>query len=205
MIPIHEYTHGISNRLTGGAANAQCLQSVESRGLGEGWGDAIALYLTRTPKSFAEEIVYASAYVIDNPTGIRHRPYTTRMDLNPYLYSHIAKYPESHDMGEIFTAFLYDMYWNLVTAFGFNADIMDNTSRSGSNVAMQLLIGGMMFQPCNPTFIEARNAILTADDHYYKSSHRCFIWKAFARRGMGVFALDYANVPVDEYSLPPGC
>ena len=34
-IPIHEYGHGISNRLTGGAANVNCLQTTEARGLGE--------------------------------------------------------------------------------------------------------------------------------------------------------------------------
>jgi extracellular elastinolytic metalloproteinase len=35
-IPIHEYAHGISNRLTGGPANSNCLSAVESRAMGEG-------------------------------------------------------------------------------------------------------------------------------------------------------------------------
>jgi extracellular elastinolytic metalloproteinase len=34
-IPIHEYTHGISNRLTGGPSNVHCLQTQEAAGLGE--------------------------------------------------------------------------------------------------------------------------------------------------------------------------
>lgn len=38
---LHEYAHGLSNRLTGGGA-AQCLQTTESGGLGEGWSDAFA-------------------------------------------------------------------------------------------------------------------------------------------------------------------
>ena len=40
-IVIHEMTHGISNRLTGGGT-AACLQNLESRSLGEGWSDTMA-------------------------------------------------------------------------------------------------------------------------------------------------------------------
>jgi len=38
---VHEMTHGITSRMTGGGT-ATCLESVESRGLGEGWSDALA-------------------------------------------------------------------------------------------------------------------------------------------------------------------
>jgi Fungalysin metallopeptidase (M36) len=34
-IPIHEFTHGVSNRLTGGATNPECLEKTESGGMGE--------------------------------------------------------------------------------------------------------------------------------------------------------------------------
>ena len=40
----HEYTHGISNRLTGGPANADCLWNAEQ--MGEGWSDYMALMVT---------------------------------------------------------------------------------------------------------------------------------------------------------------
>jgi extracellular elastinolytic metalloproteinase len=36
-IIIHEYAHGISNRLTGGPSNTGCLGSGEAGGMGEGW------------------------------------------------------------------------------------------------------------------------------------------------------------------------
>jgi extracellular elastinolytic metalloproteinase len=35
-VPIHEYTHGISNRLTGGSAQGNCLGDTISGGMGEG-------------------------------------------------------------------------------------------------------------------------------------------------------------------------
>lgn len=41
-IVIHEYSHGLSTRLTGGPANSGCLGFGESGGMGEGWGDAMA-------------------------------------------------------------------------------------------------------------------------------------------------------------------
>ena len=44
-IIVHEMTHGITNRLTGGGTG-RCLQGNESRGLGEGWSDAMAEYAT---------------------------------------------------------------------------------------------------------------------------------------------------------------
>ena len=44
---ILEYTHGISNRLTGGSASANCLRTLVARGMGEGWSDALSIYLTQ--------------------------------------------------------------------------------------------------------------------------------------------------------------
>ena len=37
---VHEITHGITNRMTGGGT-ATCLEGTESKGLGEGWSDAM--------------------------------------------------------------------------------------------------------------------------------------------------------------------
>ncbi len=37
-IVIHELSHGLSSRLTGGPANSGCLGWGESGGMGEGWG-----------------------------------------------------------------------------------------------------------------------------------------------------------------------
>lgn len=40
-IVVHENTHGITNRMTGGGTG-RCLQTMEAGGLGEGWSDAMA-------------------------------------------------------------------------------------------------------------------------------------------------------------------
>lgn len=40
-IVIHELSHGLSSRLTGGPKNAGCLGWGESGGMGEGWGGSL--------------------------------------------------------------------------------------------------------------------------------------------------------------------
>ena len=45
-VVVHEYGHGISNRLTGGPSQAGCLGNAEQ--MGEGWSDYYALLLTDT-------------------------------------------------------------------------------------------------------------------------------------------------------------
>ncbi len=40
-IVIHELTHGVTNRMTGGGTG-RCLQTTEAGGMGEGWSDSMA-------------------------------------------------------------------------------------------------------------------------------------------------------------------
>jgi hypothetical protein len=64
-------------------------------------------------------------------------------------------------------------------------------------------------QPCRPTFIHARDAILDADKARTGGVNQCSIWKAFAKRGLGADArrsddpLDHLS-RVDSYNLPNG-
>ena len=41
-ILIHELSHGLSARLTGGPKNSGCLGWAESGGMGEGWGGSLS-------------------------------------------------------------------------------------------------------------------------------------------------------------------
>ena len=38
-IVVHEYGHGLSNRLVGARVSASCLSGMQSRAMGEGWSD----------------------------------------------------------------------------------------------------------------------------------------------------------------------
>ncbi|KAL2914664.1 hypothetical protein HK105_205803 [Polyrhizophydium stewartii] len=201
-VTIHEYTHGISTRLTGGAATGQCLRDLESTSLGEGWSDFVALVLTAKASDTINKPVFIAQYSTGNPAGLRSYPYTTDMAVNPLKYSDLTTRTEPHAAGEVWVEMLWEMYWNLVTKYGFNANLYDAKSTAGNVVALQLVISGMMHQPCNPTIIQARDAILTADQTFYGGKFKCDIWKGFAKRGLG----NGATVDkVNNFDLPWEC
>ena len=57
---------------------------------------------------------------------------------------------------------LWEMYWNLVDRYGYNADMYAPWNKGGNNLAIQLVTDGMKLQPCLPGFVDGRNAILQA-------------------------------------------
>lgn len=186
-IPIHEFTHGITNRMTGGSRSGACLSAKEANGLGEGWSDSVAMFLLRTAKSTRDDDFLTGTYVLNGP-GSRTHPYSTDMTRNPWVFANLEDLTDEHDMGEIWASILNEVYWNLVEAHGYSADWMDSSRDNGNIIAMRLLFGGLTYQPCNPTFIQARDAILATDEHTFNYKYKCLIWKAFAKRGMGLDA-----------------
>ncbi|KAL2912347.1 decapping endonuclease targeting mRNA [Polyrhizophydium stewartii] len=201
-IPLHEYTHGISNRLTGGSATGQCLETTESGGMGEGWSDFVALVVTAKSTDTGTQAIPVGTYVENNTAGIRSYPYSTSLTTNPLKYSSLASRTEVHDIGEVWVELLWEVYWNLVNKYGFSTNLYDAKSTAGNVVALQLVIGGMMAQPCNPTIIQARDAILTADQTYYGGKNKCDIWAGFAKRGAGFSA---TTTKTDKFDLPAEC
>lgn len=190
----HEFAHGISNRLTGGPAQAGCLQNTEQ--MGEGWSDYYSLMFTQnwatstlttgfsTPRSIG---TYASGQSASS-IGIRTQRYSTNFNVNNKVYAATIS-TAVHDRGEIWCATLWDMTWNIINQVGFiNPNLFDNTNLGGNSIALRLVTEGMKLQPCSPGFIDARNAILQADQILYGGAHLCSIWEAFRRRGMGAFA-----------------
>jgi len=55
----------------------------------------------------------------------------------------------------------------------------------GNNIALELILLGMKLTPVNPGFVDARDAILRADEAIYGGANACIIWEAFAKRGLG--------------------
>ncbi|KAH6571487.1 hypothetical protein BASA60_007133 [Batrachochytrium salamandrivorans] len=185
-IIVHEYAHGISNRLTGGSSTASCLDTDEAGSMGEGWGDIMTLIVLAKSSDTATTKVFIGAYAKDIPAGLRSRPYTTDMTANSLTYSDLKTRILAHDAGEVWASMLWEVYWNLVIKHGFSANLYDASQSAGNIVTMKIIIGGMMLQSCNPTLINARNAILDADVNYYDGVNRCEIYKGFAKRGLGL-------------------
>ena len=98
----HEYGHGVSNRLTGGPNNSNCLNNGEQGG--EGWSDWFALMYTIEPGDSGGAARGMGTYAIGEPvngSGIRRYPYSTNMSINPQTYADLALSSEVHDIGEI--------------------------------------------------------------------------------------------------------
>ena len=73
-IIVHEMTHGITNRMTGGGTG-RCLQTTEAGGMGEGWSDALAEWTEQKSGTITDYVL--GDYVTNNANGIRTAPYST--------------------------------------------------------------------------------------------------------------------------------
>jgi len=207
-IVTHEYVHGVTNRLTGGAANVLCLQLLQSAGLGEGWSDFVSIALTHKPGATRADPRTLGAYSVGNSLGpgLRRYPYSTELAVNPLTLADLASVPEVHAIGEIWAVTLWEMYWNLVDEYGFDADLV--AGAGGNNLALRLVIDALSLQPCSPTFTSARNAILQADLLDTGGANRCPIWAAFARRGVGLSANAGSASGVSavaDFNVPADC
>ena len=92
-IVVHEYGHGVSNRLTGGGTG-RCLQTVEAGGMGEGWSDTLAS-LTEIKSVDLKDFTLGS-FVTNTTGGIRSYPYSTNKATNPLMYSSLASRNEGN-------------------------------------------------------------------------------------------------------------
>jgi len=199
-IIIHEYGHGISNRLTGGPSNVNCLSGAEPGGMGEGWGDWWATALRQHPTYTRYDIFPMAPY--SNLVGIRKFPYTTDMSTNPETYSYIrrAGYEGVHAKGAVWAGILWEAYWNFVDEMGFSTDWY--TGIGGNNKILQDVVDGLKIQPCRPTFVDARDAILQADRINWNGENLCLLWRGFAKRGLGVGAM---SPGFESFELPNEC
>ncbi len=207
-IIIHEYGHGISNRLTGGPANVECLNNAEQ--MGEGWSDWFALAMTAKANDTGPQARAMGTYVLGEPAdgpGIRPFPYSTNMTVNPQTYNFIKLHPEVHAVGTVWTAMLWEMYWALRDKQGFSPDLYNGTG--GNNLALLLAIDGLKLQTCSPGFVDGRNAILLADQLNTGGANQCTIWQAFAKRGLGFSAeqgsSDSTTDGKEAFDLPTAC
>ncbi|HAY71083.1 MAG TPA: hypothetical protein DCX89_04275 [Saprospirales bacterium] len=193
----HEFTHGITTRLTGGPDNSSCLSNPDINGdgnpdgeqMGEGWSDFYALAFTTREGDLGTDVRGIGTYVTGqqvNGKGIRNYPYSTDMSINPITYDFIRGRNVPHGVGEVWAVTLWDLYWKFIDLYGFDPSWESTTS--GNFKALLLITDALKMQPCNPGFLDGRDAVLLADEINFGGEHQCLLWEVFARRGMGFFA-----------------
>ena len=219
-IVIHEYCHGLSNRLVGGGVG---LSANQSRGMGEGWSDFYGLALLAEPGDDINGNYAAGGYATRQFSGltqnyyfgIRRYPYSTDLLKNPLTFRDIdpsqasthAGVPRSsiigstadevHNMGEVWCVTLWDLRANLVTKHGFAI---------GNQLTLQLVTDGMKLSPVNPNFLQARDGIIQADLVNNSGANQGELWSAFAKRGMGASATSPSSSStaglVESFDIP---
>ena len=186
-VVLHEYTHGLTNRLVG---NVSGLTALQSRSMGEGWSDWYALdYLVANGfegDSAAQAELKLGRHSFP-PNGVRTEgtdcrvgasstscPGTGAAGSGGYTYGDLGKVGGAgsvHGNGEIWAQTLWDL-----------------RDAVGPTVARGLVTGGLRLSPNAPSFLTMRDSILQADTTTYSGTHRDAIWQVFAARGMGVGA-----------------
>jgi uncharacterized repeat protein (TIGR01451 family) len=206
----HEYGHGISNRLTGGPGNVNCLNNSEQ--MGEGWSDWLGLILTIEPGDAGTDSRGIGTWLLGegpNGPGVRPTPYSTDMSINPTTYGDIGGLAVPHGVGYAWAGMVWEVVWNLIDEHGYNADFYADWSTGGNNLAFQLVMDGMKLQPCSPGFVDGRDAILLADQNLTGGANQCLIWEGFAKRGLGFSASQGSSSSTSDgteaFDLPPVC
>ena len=82
--------------------------------------------------------------------------------------------------------------------------------RNGARLADTLVMRGMQVSPCNPTFVDSRDSILSADKELTGGENRAIIWRAFASHGVGQNAISgsdgqgVGDSVVEDFTVPAG-
>jgi hypothetical protein len=212
-VVIHELTHGLSNRLHG---NAFGLASNMPRGMGEGWSDFYAHALLSEPTDDPAGTYTTGAYdtyrhradpnrfnnyyygirrfpkaIISSVGGPNNRPH------NPLTFADIdatqantadgafpavstgSSIDAVHAAGEVWSSMLWEVRAKYIARLGWEV---------GNRRILQHVTDGMKLSPLNPTFVDARNAIVAAALAGGTSDDVSDIWSGFALRGLGASA-----------------
>lgn len=209
-IVAHEWAHVLSNRLIG---NGSGLGNNQGRSMGEGFSDFVALLMTVRKEDAAvpANAQWSGTYGTGSPSvytegnnayyhGIRRYPYSTDKAKNPLTFKHIengVKLPDSpppafgadgssnaevHGSGEVWATALWECYAALLRDGG------RLTFEQAQARMQRYLVAGLKLTPMNPTFTEARDALLFAAFSSDKQDYDLFV-DAFAKRGLGAGAV----------------
>ncbi|WP_247828942.1 M36 family metallopeptidase [Arthrobacter antioxidans] len=209
LITFHEMGHYITNRLVG---NANGLTNQQGRAMGEGWGDFFAICMTsQSADNFVSGVFPVGGWTDLTPTfddnyyfSIRRYPYSADTSKNPLTFRHISAgqllpigppiNPNAggsnsavHNAGEIWCAALWEVFVNLVAKHGHE---------EAERRILLDVVGGLKLTPSRPTFLHARDGIISATTVLHPDDLP-EVWSGFGKRGMGAGAVAPAQNSTD--------
>jgi extracellular elastinolytic metalloproteinase len=227
----HEYGHMIENRMIGKGFRRA---GNHAGAMGEAFGDLNAMeYMNEfhyVPVDGLSKFL-TGAYVTGNPiTGIRdynmawdisgdfptpgHNARVTSLNLGDYAFDFVGQ--EVHADGEIWSAAQYTLRTLLLNRYPAHGAALDISCARGERSVdqcpgdrrwFQLYYDAMLLMPTGPTFLNARDAMLAADQMRFGGANQDLLWRGYAERGMGQFASSPSpadNDPVPDFSSPLG-
>jgi extracellular elastinolytic metalloproteinase len=220
----HEYTHAITNRMVGGPDEG--LISEHGGAMGESWGDLVAgEYQFSHGYDNGGNPWAVGLYATGNKeTAIRDYA----IDRNPLTfgeYGFDSTGVEVHADGEIWNATMWRVRQALVAKYDARFPYRDKALQlrcaEGSGAAsplpadkcpgnrrwVQLMFDSFLLQQGSTSMLDARDALIAADQMRFGGANRTELWRAFARSGMGVKArtpdADAGNV-TPSFAAPGG-
>ena len=198
----HEYTHAISNRMVGGPDDG--LTSEQGGAMGESWSDLVAAeYHYEHDYSNGGNVWAVGVYATGNK-DVAIRDYS--IDKNPLNYSDYgfdSTGPEVHADGEIWNGTQWEVRQALVEKYDAQFDYEDKALQlrcastrddlsplpadqcPGNRRWLQLVFDSFLLQQGATSMLDARDAMLAADQMRFGGADKAVMWQAFARRGMG--------------------
>jgi Zn-dependent metalloprotease len=177
-VVLHEYGHGVSNRLIG---NGSGLGGTQSGAMGEGWSDYWAC------SNYNDGAV--GEYSVNDASGIRRAVYSVPADPVHDSYADVGNSGfEVHDDGEIWAAALWDLLQTL-----------------GKTKTDKIVLDGMKNTVTSPSMVSARTGIVTACQTDFPGDV-CTVWTVFARHGLGNSASGNDGTTHNAaFDLPASC
>lgn len=200
----HEWGHYLSHRLV------PSLGSTQAGGMGEGWSDFVGLLLLRRQGEALGGVYASGAYAPQGMSidslyyGIRRYPYSTNFAKSPLTFKHITTgqalpvgpprdgaigstdNAEVHNTGEVWCAMLWEAYSELLAATEGGSPRL--TFSQAQTRMLTYLVAGLKATPADPTFTEARDALLAVAAAADAQDFLAFC-SAFSRRGIGTGAV----------------
>ena len=180
-VVIHEYAHGVSQRLVSGRLKRSALSHPQGLALGEAWSDYFAVTILNFYRPANGRRFTFAEFASGLAGGVRPHPYDN-------FTSDVRKlgtkgFDDQHGAGSIFAAALIRMHEDLRILFNDDA-----TSAAGQETGWRLVVDSMKVLPANPTFLHARDGLLSANTRLNLAQSAAIaiaIRRAFAQFGMG--------------------